>query len=155
MGWTRFLAISLAVVGVTLATIALTFGAAGAVLAGLSFVQAVEPQIQWGNASEWFGAIGTVLAFVAGVVVIRRHSRWRRRDEARRRDELRKQQAELITGWWDVDTSELELINNSRGIVYHVVAVIDYELKPGHGLSPSNTYALNALPPGTKRESLH
>jgi hypothetical protein len=110
-----------------------------------------------GTVANWFAAIGTVSAFAAGVLVIRRDNKWRRRDEEQRQDETRRAQAELVTGWWDADVAELELFNNSTGLVYRVVGVLDHELKPGHPRADnymSDLYAIGQLPPGTERVPL-
>lgn len=116
-----------------------------------------SPRFQLGTLADWFAAIGTVAAFAAGVVVIRRDNRWKRDEEQRRHEELERQQAELITGWWDDETNEIELINNSDGMAYKVIATTGYKLIANHPDTGVGYYngvnkPLQALPPNrTKR----
>lgn len=110
----------------------------------------------WGTVAEWFAAVGTVAAFGAGIIVIKRDNEWKHAEEKRRKEELERQQAELITGWWDDETDEIELINSSTGIVYLVILTTVYGLRPGHpnsvlGDATGETKALSVLPPGKRR----
>lgn len=132
------------------------FGFAGLAL-GLSIYMLLETygwKPQLGTLADWSAAIGTVAAFGAGVVVIRRDNKWKRDEEQRRHEELERKQAELITGWWDDTKNEIELINNSTGIAHRVIVTTGYELVPDHPDTYIGYYngindALTALPPNT------
>ncbi len=113
-----------------------------------------KPQL--GTLADWFAALGTVAAFAAGVFVIRRDHAWKRDEEQRRHEELERQQAELITGWWDDETDEIELINNSAGMAYLVVAATGYTLASEHkdtylGYYNGVVRTQTALPPGSSK----
>jgi hypothetical protein len=88
--------------------------AAFTVVAGIQRVELQEGHVQvdwdhlhieWGNAAEWAGGVGTVLAFGATLFVFYRQTRERWLAD-------RRQQAELITAWTGAVTA-----NTSRPCV--------------------------------------
>ncbi len=111
------------------------------------------PRPQLGTLADWFAAIGTISAFIAGLAVIRRDNKWKRDEEERRHHELEHRQAELITGWWDDDANQIEVINNSTGIAHRVIVTTGYHLRSDHpdcyiGKYNGINHAVAAVPPG-------
>ncbi len=113
-------ALGLTTIGFVLASVALILAAASGVLSVVQLIRSSAPQLQWGSVAQWASAIGTTAAFFAGVVVIQRDNRLRRRDEERQRQADRRAQAELVNGYWDRDNDAYVIANASAGLVYRV-----------------------------------
>jgi hypothetical protein len=156
MGGRTYFRLALASIGVMLSVAAITLGATAGVLAFVSIFRAAEKHIQWGSVAEWSGAIGTVAAFAAGVVVIRRDNRLRRTEDADRRKIARRAQASAVTAWFDPDSYEFELLNSSRGMIYPV-AICAWFKPPNKPEEDGNFDAVSmaAVPPGTRRLPIH
>jgi hypothetical protein len=73
----------LAAIGLCMAAIAVTLGAAGAVVLFIALLRGNAGRVHWGDLSGWASATASAAIFIAGVILFRRDNRFRRQDEDR------------------------------------------------------------------------